>query len=149
MAERKIGGQTYKVEPLVASEAIELYAALIAAVGSASGKLPAIILSLTTGEEEGKIMADVAALSALADIVRSNGADGIRNLVRRIVEIARVQAPSGEWRQVDLDGDFTGELGKLLPVAKFVIEEQFRDFFTGNAGSGILGMLQEALRQRK
>lgn len=149
MAERKIDGKTYKVEPLLASEAIELYGQIIAVAGKAAGRLPAIIVALSSGDGANKAMADVAAIAAITDILNGSSPAGVRDLIKRIVEIAMVQAPSKEWRQVDLDGDFTGNLDAILPVGRFVVEEQFGDFFIGSAGNGILALLKGTLQQTK
>lgn len=149
MAERKIDGRVYKVDPMTAPDAIELYADILRVAGPAAPKLPAIILSMTGQSEHGQVMADVAALSAISEIVKASGAEGVRELIQRIVETAMVQAPSKEWRQVDMTGDFTGNLKALLPVVKFVLEEQYRDFFTGSGGIGILGMLKAAFQSAK
>lgn len=149
MAERKIAGRVFRVSPLPASEAIALYAELIAALGAAVHRLPAIIVSATADESEQNVMGDMVALAAITDIVKSATPGGCRDLIKRIVEVAQIQRPSGAYEPIDLDGDFTGRLNDIVEVVKFVLKEQYSDFFTGSGVNGLLGRLREALLSRK
>ncbi len=149
MAERKINGRVFAVAPMPARDALALYADLISALGSAVHHLPTIILATAeTGEGEGKapdVLADIAAFAAVADIVRSATPEGSADLVKRICEIAEIRTESGALHTVDFDRDFTGNLKDIVPVAKFVLQEQFRDFFPEGGVSGILAKLRGVL----
>lgn len=147
MAERKINNNTYRVEPLPAGEAIELFADIMLIVGPAAGRLPAIIIAMSETGEGGTVMTDVAAIAAMSDIVKASSPAAVRKLVDRIASVAKVQSSSGEFDKVSLDEDFERPFD-AIPVLRFVIEEQFSDFFTASAGSGIFGRLL-ALSQRK
>lgn len=147
MAEKKINGATYRVTPIPASEALELLAEIIRISGPLAPRLPIILAGLTDAEAEGRAFADASFLEALAGTVNFLGASGVRDLVKRIVEVAQIQRPSG-YSQVDLDGDFTGNLGAVIPVAKFVLKETYGDFFPASGGNGLLGMLAGSLKIR-
>lgn len=151
MAERRIGDRVFKVLPLPASQAIELYGECIRIAGHGAGRLPALLISAASGKEPGPAaaMSDIALLMALTDVLNGTSPSAIRDLIRRIIEIAMVQRPSTAFEQVDLDHDFTGRLADIVPVVKFVLTEQFADFFTGSGASGILGMLRGALATKK
>ncbi len=148
MAERKIAGRTFAVSPMPARDALALYADLIAALGSAVHHLPTIILATAEASEgEGEsaapnVLADIAAFAAVADIVRSATPEGSADLVKRICEIAEIRTESGALHTVDFDRDFTGNLKDIVPVAKFVLQEQFRDFFPEGGVSGILAKVK-------
>jgi len=47
-----------------------------------------------------------------------------------------VKRPSGAYGEVSFDADFTGNLGEIMPVAVFVLQEQFGDFFGAALASG-------------
>ena len=148
MAERKIDGVEYRVDPLTAVEAIELYSDLLRFLGPAANRLPAIIVSLQAESEGQQMMADVAAFAAVSDILSRVESSEVSGLVARIISLAMIKRPSG-YSKADLDGDFTGNLGKIVPVIKFVLEVQFSDFFIGRSKNGIIGLLAEVLQTRK
>lgn len=149
MAERKIGGNTIRVQPLAARDAIALYADLLRVVGNASGRIPAMLVGLMSEDEGDNYLADVAAIGAVSDILNAAATPDIVDLLSRIVAVAEIMQPSKTYRSMDLDGDFTGHLGDLLPIIRFVMEEQFRDFFSASAGNGILRLLREAFGQKR
>ena len=145
MAELKIAGELYKVEPLPAGEAIELYADLMRVATQATGRVPAILMALASRENGAPdAMADVAALAGLGDILRSTSSSDIKSLINRIVTCASVKRPSG-YAEVNLDEEFTGNLAAILPVAKFVLEVNYADFFTASVGGGLLNNLRSVL----
>ncbi len=94
-------------------------------------------------------MADVAALAAISDILSRVTSQEISALAARIVAIASIKRPSGDYESCDLDGDFTDKKKNIIPLMKFVLEEQFRDFFTGRRPNGIIGLLMEVLQTAK
>lgn len=137
MSERKINGKTYKVEPLLASDALRLQMRLMRAIGPALGHLSALLDGASDdASQEAKDKSNAAAITALSSIISSLEPDDAVDLVRSVVEIAAVQAPSKEWRTLDLDGDFHGNLKEIIPVATFVLKEQFGDFFGAALASG-------------
>lgn len=148
MAEKKFDDVTYRCVPLMARDALSLYLDLMRVGSKAAGRLPAIIISLN-GDEGHQAMADVAALSAVGDILRDTSTDEVISLVDRILGCADVLQPSGSFRKADLDGDFVNDLPKLIPVLRWILAVQYADFFIGSAGNGILGMLKETLQKTK
>ena len=137
MAEKKIGGRTFKVDPLLATEAIRLQMRLVKAIGPALSRLPVIFAGAgDKATAEAKDRSNAAAVEALTKIIGDLEPDDATALVKDIVEVAMVQAPSKEWRMVDLDGDFTGNLGEIITVATFVLREQFGDVFSAALANG-------------
>lgn len=136
MAEKKINGKTYKVEPLLATEAIRLQMRLVKAIGPALSCLPVIFAGAGDKSPEAKERANAAAVEALSQIVTDMDPDAATGLVRDIVEVAMVRRQSGAYEQVDIDGDFTGSLGDIIPVATFVLQEQFGQVFSAALANG-------------
>lgn len=135
MAEKKIGARTFKVEPLLATEAIRLQMRLVKAIGPAISRLPEIFAGIGK-DQAAKEKANGAAIAAMSEIVGGMEPDVATDLVRDIVQVAMVKRPSGAYEQVDMDGDFTGRLGDIIPVATFVLQEQFAEVFSGARGTG-------------
>jgi hypothetical protein len=144
MAERKIGGRTFRVDALLAGEALALQGRLMKALGPAFDRLPEAITQI---REKGVDAADGNGLiiKVIGDIFSSLSTEEYVSLVRDIVEVAKVQRPSGAFDPVDLDGDMSGpELKNILPLAAFVLKEQFSDFFSGLLGNGSRGAKKTA-----
>ncbi|KQV83236.1 phage tail assembly chaperone [Rhizobium sp. Root1220] len=145
MAEKKINSVEYRVDPLLASKALILQARLMRAAGPLASKLPTILASRREGASiEEKALADAEALVAITSIFNAIAPEEYASLVQDIVEIAKVKRPSGAYDPVDLDGDFAGRLGDIIPVAVFVLSEQFGDFFSGALANGRRAMTAKA-----
>jgi hypothetical protein len=142
MSEKKINGETYKVEPMLAEDAIILQARLMRVVGPAMSKLPAIIASRKDGAtEEAKAKGEAEAVAAITGIFANCDPKEIGSLIKDVVETAMILRPSKSYEQVDMNGDFTGKLGNVIPVVFFVLKEQFGDFFSGALASGTRGIV--------
>lgn len=143
MAEKKINGRTFKTEPLLATQALVLQARLFKAIGPAVSSFAALMKERS---EAGAVSdsAIKAGATALASIFTQSEPEQIAGLIKDIVEVAQIKRPSGVYENCDLDGDFTGYQKDLLPVAFFVLKEQFGDFFTGLPGIGNLSKLATA-----
>lgn len=136
MAEKKINGKTYKVEPLLATDAIRLKMRLVKAVGPALSRVPVIFAGFGAATQEAKDKSNEAAADALSEIIGSLDPDDATDLIKNIVEVAMIKRPSGSYEQVDLDGDFTGNLGEIITVATFVLQEQFGEVFSAALANG-------------
>lgn len=136
MAEKKINGKTYKVEPLLATEAIRLQMRLVKAVGPALSRLPVIFAGAGEASPEAKERSNAAAADALAEVIGNLDPDDATALIKDIVEVAMIKRPSGMYEQVDIDGDFTGNLGEIITVATFVLREQFGEVFSAALANG-------------
>lgn len=142
MAEKKIGARTFKCEPMLAMEALVLQARLFKALGPAVPHFGAVMAGYGTDKtEEEKSRSNASALGALAHVFASAEPIALANLVKDIAEAAMIKGDSGEYRPVDLDGDFTGNQKDLMPLILFVLREQFGDFFAGLPGLGSLGKI--------
>lgn len=136
MAEKKINGKTFKVEPLLATDAIRLQMRLVKAIGPALARLPVIFAGAGDKSPEAKERANKAAVDAMAEIVAEMDPDVATALIKDIVEVAMIRRPSNAYDQVDLDGDFTGNLGEIIPVVTFVLQEQFGQVFSAALANG-------------
>lgn len=145
MAEKKINGVEYRVDPLLATKALVLQARLMRAAGPLASKLPSILASRRDGASvEDKAKADADAITAITDIFTAISPEEFALLVRDIIEIAKIRRPSGAYDPVDMDGDFVGRLGDIIPVAVFVLSEQFGDFFSGALANGARALRAKA-----
>lgn len=137
MAEKKIANMVVKVDRPLATEALKLQARLMRAAGGLAEKLPAILASRKEGvSEEERAKADADALTAITGIFDRLSPDEFANLVGDVVAMAKVQRPSGMYDPMDLDGDFSTNLGAIIPVVVFVLKEVFGDFFSAAQASG-------------
>jgi hypothetical protein len=140
MAEAKIKGMEIKVDRPLASEALKLQARLMRAAGGLAEKLPSILASRRPGvSDEDKAKAEAEALTAITGIFNSVSPDDYARLVGDIIGLAKIKGPSGQYDQADLDGDFSANLGAIIPVAVFVLKGVFGDFFSGALASGSRG----------
>lgn len=135
MAEKIIGGETYKVEMVLATKAIELQGRLFKVAGPIGKKLPALISGAAKGGEEAE-KANSALIEAVSEVFSSIEISDYVNLVKDIVELAKIRRQSGHFDQVDFDGDFSNKLGNILPVVIFILKEVLGDFFSGLTGNG-------------
>ena len=137
MAEKKIGGRTFKVDPLPATEAIRLQMRLMKAIGPGLARLPTILAGAGEGaSDDARARANAAAVAAMTEVVSGLDADDATELISDVVTIALVQAPSKDWRRVDMDGDFTGKLGEMFDVMTLVLQEQFGEVFSAALANG-------------
>lgn len=144
MAEKKINGRTFKVDPMLAIEAVVMQARLMQLLGGALDRLPEILAGRNDkATDEMKAKSDAMAVAAFTDIFKHLDPREFGRLVKDIVELASIQRESG-YGPVDMDGDFTGNLKDLIPVVIFVLGEQFGDFFSGALASGNLGRVARA-----
>lgn len=137
MAEKKINGMEIRVDRPLATEALKMQARLTRAAGGLAEKLPGILASRredATAEEKAK--ADADAVAAIAGVFDRLSPDEYANLVSDILAMASIKRPSGVYDPMDLDGDFSDNLGSIIPVAVFVLKTVFGDFFTGALASG-------------
>ncbi len=155
MAERKIAGRIFAVNPMPAGKALALYAELVSVLGSAVHRLPGIVLTTaeaSEGESEGgslDVMSDIITFAAIADVVRTATPEGTADLVQRICEAAEIRTESGAYHPVEFDRDFTGNLKDIPTLVQFVLEEQFSDFFPEGGVNGLLASLRAGLRTQR
>lgn len=139
MAEKKIGGRTFRVGHVLATDAIKLQVRLLKIIGGGVDRLPVILAGMGEkgkADPEVKAASDAAAVAALADIFSKADPDGVTRLISDIVAMAQLNNPSGAWEEVNIDQDFTQRKRDLFPVAAFVLQEVLGDFFAGALGSG-------------
>jgi hypothetical protein len=140
VAEKKINGRTFKVEPLLATKALVLQARLARLAGPAIARLGEIMQGYGRDKtDEEKARSNTAAISAFSSIFAEADPEELAALVKEVIEIAMIRRESGEYFPVDLDGDLTGHASDIIPLVVFVLREQFGDFFSALPGLGALG----------
>jgi len=139
MAEKKINGRTFRVEPMLATDALVLQARLFKALGPAVAHFGDLMKGLGKDKTEAdEAKSNAAALASLASIFSQGEPEQIAKLIKDIAEVAQIRRESGDYDHVDLDGDMTGKAKDLFPLLLFVLKEQFTDFFQGLPGFGNL-----------
>lgn len=138
METNKIKGfSTIRVDRPLATEALKLQARLMRAAGGLAEKLPAILASRREGaSDEERAKADAEALTAITGIFDRLSPDEYAVLVGDIVSLAKLHRPSGAYEPMDLDMDFSSNLGAIIPVVVLVLKETFGDFFSAAQASG-------------
>lgn len=138
METNKIKGfSTIRVDRPLATEALKLQARLMRAAGGLAEKLPAILASRREGaSDEERAKADAEALTAITGIFDRLSPDEYAVLVGDIVSLAKLHRPSGAYEPMDLDMDFSPNLGAIIPVVVLVLKEVFGDFFSAAQASG-------------
>ncbi len=133
MAEKKINGRTFRVEAMLATDALILQARIFKMVGPLISQLGTVMKSGSVdGDSDAKKMAlGTAALAALSEMFSKSDPLEVARLVKDVVEVAQIRRESGAYDQCDFDGDFTKHAKDIMPVVVFVLQEQFSDFFLG------------------
>lgn len=145
MAEKKINGRTFKVDKMLATEALVLQARVVKIAGPALEKLGVIMQGQGSDKTpEQKAASDAAALTAIVQVFAQADPVQLVDLLRDIVAVAHIRRPSGNYDPCDIDGDFTENQGDIFPVVLFVLQEQFSSFFSGLLGSGNPGSKAKA-----
>lgn len=125
MSEKKIGNRTFKVDKLLATQALLLQARVFKILGPGIAKMSEILRN--RDDHSGM---NAAALAALADVLAATEPEALTVLLKDLVQIAKIKRPSGSYDPCDLDGDFTEYPQDIYPVVLFVLREQLGDFFT-------------------
>lgn len=140
MAEKKIGGRTFRVGHVLATDAIKLQVRLLKIVGGGVDRLPIIMAGM--GEKgktdpEAKAASDAAAIAALGDIFAKSDPDSVAKLFSDIIGMSQINNPSGAWEDANIDQDFVDSYRKdLFTVALFVLQEVLGDFFAAALANG-------------
>lgn len=137
MAEMKIGRRVYKVEPMLATDAIRLQMRIAKLIGGGIDHMSAILAGRgDKATPEQKAASDKAAIAAFTDIFIKADTEETVDLFKTIIETAMVKKPSGGYEQIDFDLDMTDSMGEVVPLGVFILRETFADFFSGAMGIG-------------
>ncbi len=128
MAETTINGRTYRVEPILATQAVLLQMRFLKIAGDGIARLPEILQGVGAQSGEAEKASNAALIAALGDIFKNSTPQEMTDLIKDVVKIAHIKRPSGNYEPVVFDGDFTQSPGDLIPVAAFVIREVFGAF---------------------
>ena len=146
MAEIKIAGTEYRIEPLSAKVAYELLAELLRLAGPAADHMQGLTTLYKTGQEWSQEMADASAYKALTKILNVQGTQAFVDFKTSIIELAQARRPSGIYEQVDLDLDFAGDLESSEKLYDFVMEVQFGNFSKGPKPNGPIAFAMQTAR---
>lgn len=137
MAEQNINDRTFKVQRMLATQALILQGRLLKAFGPAIAKLGDLLKS-KSDEENGTTP---AAMAALGEVFARLDPHEYASLVGDIIRVAQIRRANGVYMPADLDGDFSETPRDIIPVVMFVLKEQYGDFFKGLPGAGSLSSL--------
>ena len=126
MSEMSLDGLTYKVKPVLATNAMKIQVRLMKMVGNAADELMEL-----QNEKDG---VEVKLGAALIKCFGNADPNEFVSLANAILENVQVMQPSGEYRSVDINADFTGKMSVLYKVIFFAIKDMFGDFFGGSLG---------------
>lgn len=129
MAEKVIGGETFKVEKLAATTGLSLLTRLTKILGPGLRHL-----NEAFDADEGK--RDAAALVAMADIVATIDEQQFQLLIIQVTEFAAIRV-NNAYEPVIFDHHFQDDLLKAFQVFVFVLEVNYKSFFGGLTGSAV------------
>lgn len=124
MAEKKIGALTYRATALPAMQTVTMGRRIANIVGPA---MPALADALAKSDGTNR---DTAALAAFGEMAGKLD-ERFDGLVRELAEMAEVNWNS-VWTPVSVEMDeFVPDAGTLMLLAFFVLEVNFKSFFSG------------------
>lgn len=144
MAEKKLSdGAVFRVEPMLATQAIILQARLLKLVGTAVDRIPVIMAGygkakktddkpLSAADLTAVQASNAAAISAIADIFAKAQPEEVADIIATLCSSGTIKVKgSNSYDPVDFDAHFTDRQKDVFPVVLFVLRETFGDFFTG------------------
>lgn len=149
MAEQKIGARFFKMDDVLATEAIKLNVRLMRFLGPAMDKIPTIFAALSSkATEEQRRASDAASIQAMGDIFSRADPEDVTLFVASVCEMAKVSYDGKNFDDVIFDQEFSGSnLKDVVPVTLFVLREAVGDFISGALASG--NREQKAVASRK
>jgi hypothetical protein len=136
MAEKRIGGQEYRVEPLLATKAWALRLRVAKLIDR--GTIEELTAVFKQADTDGRKLKDIGLeiVGIIAELLAKHDPEQIVGLLKDLCEIAQVRLDSG-YSRVIFDEEFTGKGAEALELAAFVIAEQFSELFSDALVSGI------------
>jgi hypothetical protein len=139
MPEQKLSdGALFRMEPMLATQAIILQARLIKLLGSAVDNLPTIMAGYgKNATDEAKEASNAAAISAIVSIFSKAEPKEVADIIATLCSSGSIK-PKGEsgYDRVDFDAHFSDRQKDIYPIVAFVLRETFGDFFSGLPVSG-------------
>lgn len=137
MAEKKIGGRLFRVEPLLATDAWALRFRLLQIIDeTAIGKIQQGLRGLGGASDEDRAKAGMAMFSVISGILSKADPREMAGLLKDLCEIAMIQRPSKVYEPIYFDVDFQGQGREAIELAAFVIGEQFGELFPAAPARG-------------
>lgn len=85
-----------------------------------------------------------AVFDALQKIIGGINPEAFATLVEELIEKAEVKEDGGDYRQVIMDQDFTGDLPGLIELLAFVLKVQYGNFWAGLVAAGRTSLKKRA-----
>lgn len=129
MAEKKIGSRTFRADKLPATQATSLMFRLGKVVGPALGSLAGASSIKDLAALAGDESQNTKVLTLVGDLFGNLDPVVAQNLLVELCELAKVQAPGGNYENVIFDATFDTSVADAFKVAAFVVQVNFGDFF--------------------
>lgn len=136
MADKKIGGNYYRVSPILATEALRLQVRLLNIAGPAVKALPAVLAARSGAGDRSN--AEQAGLDAIAAVFTTADPDRVSQFVTDVCEKAEISADGKAYESLIFDHHLSDDQKSIIPVTFFVLKELLGDFFTGAQEVGSL-----------
>ena len=154
MAETKINGVEYRVEHPPITQSWDLLNRMLLIGGAGAQHLPVLAQGAMKQAEDktDSFLFNSASLHASAAMIRDVGSQELIKFKSDIISLARIKAPSGEYREIVLEADFIGDLLGIEELFNYIIKVIFSDFSKGSAANGQIGLalkLVKAIYQTK
>lgn len=142
MADKKIGGNYYRVSPILATEAMRLQVRLLNIAGPAVKALPAILAARKgSGDAAG---AEQAGLEAISAVFTTADPERVTDFITDVCEKAEISEDGKVYEPLVFDHHMSDDQKSILPVTFFVLKELLGDFFTGALEAGNLATAKQA-----
>lgn len=139
MAEKKIAGRLFRVQPPLATVAIKLQFRVMNLLGGSVGELPGAIDALQTAsrtKDEGAVSAaNGKVIGVIIGILGRMKPDEGAALISDLVAMAEIKAANGAYEPADLDTEFSSDPSGLYELVGFVLKEALGPFISGLMGS--------------
>lgn len=142
MADKKIGGNYYRVQPILATEALRLQVRLLNIAGPAVKALPAVLAARKGGADTG--VAEAAGLEAIAAVFTTADPDKVSTFITDVCEKAEISSDGKTYEGLIFDHHMSEDQQSIIPVTFFVLKELLGDFFTGAQAVGSLAVTKQA-----
>lgn len=135
MAEKRIGGVEYRVEPLLATKAWALRLRVARFIDRDT--IDKLVTLFGKADGEGKNLRDIGLeiVGVVAEVLGKHDPDQVVGLLKDLCETAQVRLESG-YSKLYFDEEFSGKGAEALELAAFVIWEQFSELFSDALASG-------------
>ena len=138
MADKKIGGNYYRVQPILATEALRLQVRLLNIAGPAVKALPAVLAARKDATNVAG--AEQAGLEAIAAVFTTADPDRVQQFITDVCEKAEISEDGKSYDALIFDHHMSDDQKSIIPLTLFVLKELLGDFFTEALAAGNLAI---------